>query len=104
MSDKVRVECYHPGGLMLRLFRPGYDDGTGQTPMVVDGAGVRLNGPSTITAGGVGNPGSSDLPGITEIDAAWWAAWVEQNAGKNPLYDAGVIRLVEEPAPENPIP
>ncbi len=106
MSDerrKVQVACYQPGGLMLRLFRPGYNDGIGQIPMV-DGVGVRLTGPSSMTAGGVGNPGSSDLPGITDVDAEWWERWVAQNKGKNPLYDEGLIRLVEEPADENPIP
>lgn len=90
--DTVRIECSHMGGLMLSLFRHGRGD-LGE-PMVVRGVGVRLNGPSGVMGGT--NSGAEGVPGITEVDAKWWAEWVSQNEGKNPLLDQGIIREWKE--------
>ena len=93
----VWVACSQLNGIMINLFTRGSDD-LGAPRVVRDGVGVRLNGP-TGTMGGT-NAGAEAEPGLTEVDAMWWARWVEQNRGKNPLLDSGVIREL----PGNPTP
>lgn len=83
---KIKVACTVPNGLAIRLFKVGYDDGTGDNvkPMIGDGPGIRLHGPSALHTG-VSNTGGIGLePGITEVDAEWWGLWLKQNE-KNPF-------------------
>jgi len=96
----VKVACLIPNGIMIRLSKVGWDDGTrdGVKPMVHDGPGVRLNGPSPLHTG-AGNTSPPDLdPGITEVDAEWWGKWLTQNA-LNPAVEMKQIYLLEEAKP-----
>lgn len=89
---KVRVACTVLNGLMIHKWKKGFDDGTGdgEAPMVRDGAGIRLNGPSALHAG-TGNSGGVGLkPAFTEVDAEWFAAWLEQNK-LNPFVAEGFV-------------
>lgn len=74
----VPVMCGIPGGVELRVFAPGYDDGTGlqNRPRVV--ASAILKGP---TAG---------EPTQTDVDAEVWDAFLKQNE-KNPLITSGQV-------------
>jgi hypothetical protein len=99
----VKVSCTQTNGLSICLFHKGYDDGTGIRQVVRDGPHIRLNGPSGLIAGTTtGDHSHGGAPGITEVDAEWWSKWLEQNTGKNPLLDAGVVAEVREE--ENPTP
>jgi hypothetical protein len=96
----VKVACSVVNGVMIRLYKEGYDDGTGDgiKPMVKDGPGVRLRGPSALYAG-TANAGGDDLvPEITEVDAEWFAEWMKQNA-QNPMVTFGAIRVADEKGP-----
>ena len=69
----VKVACTVVNGIMIRRSKPGFDDGTGDgmKPMVHDGPGIRLNGPSALHTG-AGNTTREDLdPVITEVDDEW---------------------------------
>ena len=102
MAKMVKVGCRVPNGVMIRLSKPGFDDGTGSgvREMVHDGPGVRLNGPSSIDTG-AGNTDRRDLPpGETEVDAEWWRKWAEQHR-LNPLLTSGNVFLLAEDE-ENP--
>lgn len=90
--DTVKVECSMMGGLMLNI--SSRSRGEFGEPITFRGPGVRLNGPSGVMGGT--NSGAEGVPGITEIDAKWWAEWVSQNEGKNPLLDQGIIREWKE--------
>lgn len=83
MSGAVcRVACRVPNGVVIRLSKPGVDDGTGTglREFAHDGPGIRLNGPSSLHTG-AGNTDGHDLdPGITEVDAEWMGKWVAQHA------------------------
>lgn len=95
-QKKRRIACRVVNGVKLRLFKEGYDDGTGKKPMVVDGDAVVVAGPSGHGAG-VGAPsGFGGGYSITEVDDAFWTAWVAQNEGKNPLLDGGEIYDLDE--------
>lgn len=89
----VRVACLVPNGIMIRLQKPGADDGTGARVIAHDGPGVRLNGPSSSGAGA--NAPEGTTPGFTEVDAAWWAAWSEQHK-LDPLLTTEHVRVVED--------
>lgn len=92
----VRVACAVPNGVMIRRWKPGYDDGTGFKPTIPDGPAVQLNGTSAVAAG-VGNTSPSGLdPGITEVDAEWWDAWLAQN-GENPLVAMEHVWVLKDP-------
>ncbi len=93
----VRIGCRQPNGLALDLFKKGFDDGTGFVPTVRDGPVMRLNGPTSHVAAGASDPtGNADAFGTTEIPAAFWTAWVEQNKGKNPLLDGEVVFALDD--------
>lgn len=96
----VRIACTITNGIMLQLWKPGFDDGTGKNPMIHDGPGVRLNGPHARDTGAGATHRIDVPPAITEVDAEWWAKWKEQNK-LNPYFDVGAIREVEEEA--NPL-
>lgn len=84
-----RIGCRIVNGVKLRLFKEGYDDGTGKCPIVPSGEQVTLAGPSARDAGTCA-PGEGD-PSITMVSDAFWKDWVAQNKGKNPLFDLGHI-------------
>lgn len=102
VRDPVRVGCTQPGGLMIRYVVQEPADPFKQ-PRV--SAGVRLNGPSTHVAAGVGVPiaPGGDF-GTTEVAAEFWRLWHDQNTGRNPLLDGGTIFLLDDDGkpPENP--
>lgn len=92
---KVKVGCIIPNGIMLQLWKKGFDDGTGdgETMPSKDGVGVRLNGPSTLNTGaGATHRGGS---AFTEVDAEWFGKWREQNK-LNPLLAEGSIYEVKD--------
>lgn len=93
--ETVKIECSHMGGLMLNIFTRGRGE-FGEPTVVRDGPGIRLNGPSGVMGGTNAGAELPASPGITEIDAEWWSKWREQNTGKNPLLDQGVIREFKE--------
>ena len=105
--SKVRVACRIPNGISIRLYKTGWDDGTGDgvKPTVPDGPFVRLAGPSSRLTG-AGATNRLDLePSITEVDADWMNKWIEQNRGKNPFLDTGLIYIVgpvDEPSAGKP--
>ncbi|MHB8272525.1 hypothetical protein [Bradyrhizobium sp.] len=104
-KPKVKVACSVPNGLAIRLFKVGYDDGTGDNvrPMIGDGPGIRLNGPSSLHTG-AGNTGGIGLePGITEVDAAWWAAWLAQNQ-QNPFVGEKMVYEFKDKGEKAPNP
>lgn len=91
----VKIACHVVNGIMIRLSQEGFDDGTGNKPMVHDGPGVRLNGPSALHTG-AGNTAPPDLPPVvTEVDDEWWAAWLKQNA-QSPLVTMKQVHLLDE--------
>lgn len=92
---KVRVACTITNGIMLQVWKPGFDDGTGKNPMIHDGAAVRLNGPSARDTGAGATHRTDVEPAITEVDADWWAAWKKQNT-LNPYFDSGAIKELED--------
>lgn len=87
---KVRIGCKQVNGLMLQLWKEGFDDGTGVKTRIKDGPGIRLNGVSA-RAAGVGNTEPVEDHGVTEVDAEWWNKFVDQNHGHNPMLDTGLI-------------
>lgn len=94
----VKVACSIVNGLKLRVSRPGYDEGTGSGMKMpaFDAQQVTLKGPSPIDAG-VGSPSSSKTGGvgITEVDAEFFARWLEQNE-RNPIVQQGCVRVIED--------
>jgi hypothetical protein len=87
----VKVACRQIGGIRIRLFKRGDDDGTGAHPTVAASIGVALAGPSALHAG-AGDASPLGLePGVTEVDGDFWREWKSQNEGHNPLYDRGLI-------------
>jgi hypothetical protein len=93
----VKVGCRVVNGLMIHRWKVGYDDGTGDgvKPMVHDGPGIRLNGPSSLHAG-VGNTEGAGLePGVTEVDAEWMGAVLEQNK-MNPFFVQNQVYVIDE--------
>lgn len=93
----MKIACRVPNGIMIRLLMPAPGNGMGDRPWVTDGLGVRLNGTSALHAG-AGVSGSDADPGITEVDDAWWAAWLAQNE-TNPLIVSGqVFEFKDDPA------
>lgn len=101
---KVRVACSVPNGLAIRLFKVGYDDGTGHNPMIWDGPGIRLNGPSALQAGTNNTTGELIEPGITEVDAEWWGLWLAQNAQNPFVGEHMVYEFKPEPGEPGPYP
>lgn len=98
----VKVACLIPNGIMIRRSKQGFDDGTGDgvKPMIHDGPGIRLNGPSSLHTG-AGATDRQDLPvAITEVEDEWWAAWLEQNQN-SPLVTMKQVYVLSEDA-ENP--
>lgn len=75
----VRVACLVPNGIMIRLQKPGADDGTGVRVTAHDGPGIRLNGPSGHNAGAGATAPEGMEPGHTEVDAEWFKAWLGQH-------------------------
>lgn len=98
MTKPVKVACHVPNGIMLRLLKPGFDDGSGAKPaMVNDGPAVRLNGPSSKHTG-AGNTTRADLPpGETEVDRDWMARWMKQHA-HSPLVSMKQVVVLDEEA------
>lgn len=99
MTDKPkaikRIACTNVNGIKLRLFKEGYDDGTGFKPQVVDGPAVTISGPSAVGTGVSSPSGYGGGYAITDVDAPFWDAWVAQNKGKNPLFDEGFVYDVD---------
>ncbi len=97
----VKVTCDVVNGVMIRISKPGYDDGTfdGAKMAAWDGPGIRLNGPSALRAGAGNSDGLNQRPGETEVDAEWFDRWLAQNE-LNPLVAGGHVRKAEEK--ENP--
>ena len=94
MTDMVKVACRVPNGISIRRFKHGYDDGTGYKPMIPDGLPVFLPGPSSLHTG-VGNTSADADPVVSEVDAEWWAAWLEENK-LNPLVTSEQVCLLRE--------
>jgi hypothetical protein len=90
----VKVACHMDNGVMLNLFKPGYDDGTGDgvKPTIRDGVGFRLNGPGG-KSGGIN--GNSVPPGITDVPDKWFEEWLKQNK-LNPMVTQNMIYALQE--------
>lgn len=73
----VTVECLVPGGLMLRCFTM-HDDGDGGEPRAI------ATGMTTLVHGS--NP---------DIDAAFMAAWLNQNADSDAVQ-GGLVSVLSE--------
>lgn len=101
-QKKVRVACLIPNGLMIRLWHRSERPEDGGSSIVADGPGIRLNGPSSTQTGAYATQRMDLEPGITEIDADWMTAWLEQNKA-SPFVGDRLIYVVEEVAEqENP--
>jgi hypothetical protein len=104
---KVKIACRIPNGIMIALWKPGFDDGTGDgvKPTIRDGAAIRLRGPSGIHTGVNATEGHGLLPGLTEVDEEWWGKWWAANP-KNPFVVDKMIYLhdPEQEKTENPTP
>lgn len=87
MAETTQVACTLPGGTELRLCREGHDDGSGARRLRQYGPAVALNGPQR------GAPDGA--VGLTDVDAAFWAKWSEQNA-LSPLVTSGCVRAASE--------
>lgn len=100
----VTVGCKVLNGVMIRLSKRGYDDGTGdgERPFVHDGPGIRLNGPSALGAGTGDASGQGLEPGLTDVNAEWMASWLDQHK-LDPLVTGGHVFVVDETKGENPI-
>lgn len=94
----IKVACRVVNGIKLRLFKQGFDDGTGdgQRPTVVDGAAVTLKGPSSLNTGAGATAPSGLEPVINEVDQDFITRWLEQNA-ENPLRLQGMVYLADQP-------
>lgn len=91
----VRIACFVPNGVMIRLQKDGPDDGTGMRTIAHDGPGVRLNGMSSHGLGaGMTAPEGLD-PGITEVDAEWFDAWTKQHK-LDPMLVGEHIRVIKD--------
>ncbi len=91
----VRVACLIPNGLMIRVAVERPDDVTGKPRLSPSGAGVRLNGPSSIRMG-VGATARQDVdPGETVVDAEFMSAWLRQNE-LNPIVQQRQVWILEE--------
>ena len=101
----VQVACRVPNGIMIALWKPGFDDGTGDgvKPTIRDGAAVRLHGPSGLHTGVNATGGTGLEPGLTDIDGEWWDKWWTANQ-QNPLVTQKQVYLHEPEPPENPTP
>jgi hypothetical protein len=101
----VQVACHIPNGIMICLWKPGYDDGTGDgvKTTIRDGATVRLNGPPSLHLGVNAMDGAGLPPGLTEIDHEWWTKWLAANQ-KNPFVMQKQVYLFEPEKTENPTP
>lgn len=99
----VRVACLVPNGYMIRLSKPGFDDGTGDgaRPTVHDGPGVRLNGPSALNTG-AGSTESAE-PGVTEVDAGWFDRWLKQHE-LDPVVTMDQVYVLDDGEPKDPNP
>jgi hypothetical protein len=99
----VQVGCRVLNGVMIRRTKQGYDDGTGFKPIVHDGPGVRLNGPPGANAGVGNSDGLGSEPGITEVAAEWFAAWLEQHKASPMVTEGHVFQVRAHPraAPED---
>ena len=89
----VRIGCRVANGLDICLFKPGYDDGTGSGYRpILPGKRVSLKGPGGLAAG-VGDQAlqRSQRHDVTDVDAVFWDEWKAQNAGKNQIFDQGLI-------------
>lgn len=92
----VKIGCRMINGVALRLFKKGFDDGTGDgvQPTVSDGPLVRLRGPHPVHAGAGDTSALHCEPVINEVDAEFWAKWAEQNAA-NPIFAQGYVYAIE---------
>jgi hypothetical protein len=95
--ESVWVGCRIVNGIMIRLSKPGFDDGTGDgmRPMIHDGPGVRLKGPSSLHTGAGATERADLQPEFTEVDAEWFAAWLEQHK-LDPLVAMEQVYLYKE--------
>jgi hypothetical protein len=99
----VKIACHVPNGIMIRRSKEGFDDGTGDgvKPIIHDGPGIRLNGPSALHTG-AGNTAREDLPpGLTEVEDDWWEAWFSKNQ-QNPLVTMKQVYVAPPEEAENP--
>lgn len=101
MGKTVKVACRVPNGVLIRLQKDGPDDGTGKPFVAHDGPAIRLAGPSSIHTG-AGDPFGSTLePGYTEVDAEWFARWLDQHK-LDPMVTQGFIFEAPPEPEENP--
>jgi hypothetical protein len=103
----VQVACHIPNGIMIALWKPGFDDGTGDgvKPTIRDGAAIRLRGPSGLHTGVNATEGTHLEPGLTDIDSEWWDKWWAANQ-QNPFVMQKQVYLHEPELEktENPTP
>lgn len=94
----VKVACGHAGGLQLRLLdpEPGKEQAPGKMTSVV------LQGPSAFLTGVQAPAGAGEV--INEVDAEFWAEWLEQNRGKSPILTSGLIREISDEGKPNDRP
>jgi hypothetical protein len=99
----VQVACHVPNGIMIALWKPGYDDGTGDNvkPTIRDGAAIRLNGPSGLHTGINATDGLGLRAGLTYVDDEWWSKWLAANQ-QNPFVMQKQVYLFEPEKTENP--
>lgn len=90
-SKKVRVACTIQNGYELRLYKEGYDDGTGARPRVPDGDAVILKGPDATQSGA--NAMASMPAVVTEVDEPFITKWLVQNE-QNPFVKRGCILVL----------
>jgi hypothetical protein len=93
----VQVGCRVLNGVVIRRTKQGFDDGTGFKPIVHDGPGVRLNGPPGANAGVGNSDGLGSEPGITDVDAEWFAAWFEQHKASPMVTEGHVFQVRAHP-------
>ena len=89
---QVTVACSVVGGVSIRRYAPGHDDGTGKNPTVPTGPEIVIPGPSSAAAG-VNNM-QALRPVLSSQDEEFMSAWMKENE-RNPLVASGQIKIVK---------
>ena len=82
----VKVACTMERGLTLQHVRPIADE-SGIKQMRRVGPKVTLNGPTL-----------DGKPGLTDVDADWWAEWATQNEKSDLVANRTVFEVKEDAA------
>ena len=98
-KELVRVACRHAGGIAIRLWKAGPDDGGGKNPMIEDGPKIHLIGPSPLASGTSDSSGHDQEPGITLVEREWIDKWLEQNK-QTILVAEHFVYVVDDEKPE----